>query len=126
MSKSFRWGYILSGVMLALLCSLVLSALYGLLLSFTSLPESRLLMNIILAFSVFLAGWFGANRAGSKGLYHGLAIGAAFAATIFLLIAIFRAAPPSWLEIFERSLISLASGSLGGICGVLLHGNLQR
>ncbi|MDR3270536.1 MAG: TIGR04086 family membrane protein [Peptococcaceae bacterium] len=126
MSKSFRVSNILSGVFSAFVFALVLATVYGVLLSFTTLPERRLIINLIIILSVFGAGIFSAHRAGSKGLHHGLAVGAGFIVVSLLLLAILRDTPPSWLEILQRSGFSLIAGGVGGICGVFGQGQSNK
>ena len=121
MSKSFQFGIVIRGVLMAAFFALVLSAGFGLLLSLTSIPETNLGFNLIFIVSVFIAALMNANRAGTKGLYYGLGIGLSFALFALAVVAVFRATPPAWLEIGERTILSLVSGGIGGVVGVLFR-----
>jgi len=123
MPKNWQFGLVMRGVLMAAFFAIVLSAGLGLLLSFTSIPETNLGSNLIYITSVFAAALMNANRAGTKGLYYGLGIGLGFAIFALAVVAVFRATPPAWLEIGEKTILSLVSGGVGGIVGVLVrHG----
>lgn len=119
MSKSFHVSLILKGILLATIFALLLSLVFGVLLSFTSLPESELAINIIVGASVFVAALVTAYKAGTKGLYYGLSVGLGFILLVLILSAIFWSGTPSWFKMAEKSIIALVSGGIGGIIGVL-------
>ena len=119
MSKSFQLTLILKGILLATILALLMSLVFGVLLSFTSLPESDLTINIIFATSIFVGAFITAHQAGTRGLYNGLAVGLGFILLVFILSAIFWSDTPSWLRMGEKSIIALVSGGVGGIIGVL-------
>lgn len=120
MSNSFHIRFILKGILYALLFAFFLSAIFGMILSFTSIPETNLASNIIIIVSVFLAAFLNIKKAGTKGLYYGLAIGIGFVVSSLLIASIFRNTFPSMLEIGERTLLSLVSGAAGSV-GVILN-----
>jgi len=119
MSKSFQFKLILKGILLASILAMLMSLLFGALLSFTSVPESELSINIIFGTSIFVAAFITAYQAGTRGLYYGLAVGLGFISLIFILSAIFWADTPSWLKMGEKTILALVSGGIGGIIGVL-------
>lgn len=119
MSKSFQFTLILKGMLFSTIIALFMSLVFGLLLSYTSLPESELSINIILGTSISVAAFFTAHQAGTKGLYYGLAVGLGFTLLVLILSAIFWSDTPSWLKMGERSILALVSGGVGGIIGVL-------
>lgn len=119
MSKSFHVSLILKGILLATIFALLLSLVFGVLLSFTSLPESELSINIIVGASIFVAALVTAYKAGTKGLYYGLSVGLGFIVLVLILSAIFWSGTPSWIKVAEKSIIALVSGGIGGIVGVL-------
>lgn len=121
MSKPFQFSLILKGILLAAILALLLSLVFGLLLSFTSLPESDLSINIIFGVSVFIAAFIMAHQAGTRGLYYGLAVGLGFILLVLILSAIFWSTTPSWLKMGEKAILALVSGGVGGIVGVLFH-----
>lgn len=121
MFKSFQFSLILKGILLATIIALLLSLGFGLLLSFTLLPESDLSINVIFGASILIASIISAHQAGTKGLYYGLAIGLGFIVLVLILSAMLWSSPPSWLRIGEKTILALISGGIGGIGGVLFH-----
>ena len=119
MFKSFQLSLILKGILVATILALLLSLVFGFLLSYTSLPESELSINIIFGASIFVAAFITAHQAGTKGLYYGLAIGLGFILLVLILSAIFWSETPSWLKMGEKTILALVSGGVGGIIGVL-------
>ncbi len=119
MSKSFQFSLILKGILLASILAMLLSLVFSLLLSYTSLPESELSINIIFGSSVFIASFFTAYQAGTRGLYYGLSVGIGFIFLVLILSTILWSDTPSWLKMAEKTIVALVSGGLGGIVGVL-------
>lgn len=119
MSKSFHLSFILKGILLATILSLLMSLVFGVLLSYTSLPESDLSINIIFGVSIFLAALMTAHQAGTRGLYYGLSVGLGFILLVLILSTILWSDTPSWLKMAEKSIIALLAGGIGGILGVL-------
>ncbi|HBV86922.1 TIGR04086 family membrane protein [Desulfosporosinus sp.] len=119
MSKSFQFSLILKGIILASILAMLLSLVFGVLLSYTSLPESELSINIIFGVSVFIAAFVTAYQAGTRGLYYGLSVGIGFILLVLILSAIFWSNSPVWLKLAEKTIVALVSGGVGGIVGVL-------
>ena len=119
MSKSFQFSLILKGVLLASILALFMSLVFGVLLSYTSLPESELSINIIFGASIFIAAFITAYQAGTRGLYYGLAVGVGFILLVLILSSVFWADTPAWLKLGEKTILALVSGGIGGIIGVL-------
>jgi putative membrane protein (TIGR04086 family) len=104
---------------LATILALLLSLVFGILLSYTSLPESELSINIIIGASIFVAAFITAHQAGTRGLYYGLSVGLGFILVGLILSTILWSGTPSWLAMAEKAIIALVSGGIGGIVGVL-------
>lgn len=121
MPKSFQLSLVLKGILLAAVLALLLSLGFGLLLTFTAIPESDLSINIILCVSILVSALMTAYQAGTKGLYYGLSVGLGFILLLLVLSAIFMADTPSWLKIGEKSILALVTGGVGGIIGVLFN-----
>ncbi len=119
MSKSFQLSLILKGVLLASILAMLMSLVFGVLLSYTSLPESELSINIIFGSSIFVAAFITAYQAGTRGLYYGLSVGLGFILLVLILSSIFWSGTPSWLKMGEKTILALVSGGIGGIIGVL-------
>jgi len=119
MLKSFQFSLILKGILLASILAALMSLVFGILLSYTSLPESELSINIIFGTSIFVAAFITAYQAGTRGLYYGLAVGLGFIFLVLILSAIFWSDAPSWLKMGEKTILALVSGGIGGIIGVL-------
>jgi len=118
MSKSFQLSLILKGVLLASILAMLMSLVFGVLLTFTSLPESELSINIIFGLSIFIAAFITAYQAGTRGLYYGLSVGLGFILLVLILSSIFWSDTPSWLKMGEKAILALVSGGIGGIIGV--------
>jgi len=121
MFKSFQFSLILKGILLAAILAMLLSLAFGLLLSFTSFPESDLSINLIFGASILVAAFITAHQAGTKGLYYGLAVGLGFIVLVLILSAIFWSEAPSWLKMGEKTILALVAGGVGGIVGVLFN-----
>ena len=119
MLKSFQFSLILKGILLASILAMLLSLVFGVLLSFTALPESELSINIIFGTSIFVAALVTAYQAGTRGLYYGLAVGLGFILLVLILSSIFWSDTPTWLKMGEKTILALVSGGIGGIVGVL-------
>ncbi|SHN82546.1 TIGR04086 family membrane protein [Desulfitobacterium chlororespirans] len=122
MPKSFHFGLVFKGIALAAGIALLISLILGLVLTLTPLQESSLVYNIILGTSVFLAAAITTYRAGMKGLFYGIGIGAGFILLLLLLFTVLSPDTPSWLNFGEKSIIILAAGAAGGIIGVVARG----
>ena len=121
MFKSFQFSLILKGILLATILALLLTLSFGVLLSFTSFPESDLSINLIFGASILVAAFITAHQAGTKGLYYGLSVGLGFIVLVLILSAVFWSNSPSWLRMGEKTILALVSGGVGGIIGVLFH-----
>ncbi|MHB8124793.1 MAG: TIGR04086 family membrane protein [Desulfitobacteriaceae bacterium] len=121
MSNSFQVNLVLKGILVATALALILSLGYGLLLSLSSIPESDLFINLIFSISVFTAASIIANKAGTKGLIYGLAIGLGFIILLLLLSAMFFSETVSMLKIGEKIIFALGAGGFGGIIGVVFR-----
>lgn len=119
MSKSFQFSLILKGILWASILAMLMSLVFGGLLSYTSLPESELSINIIFGTSIFVAAFITAYKAGTRGLYYGLAVGLGYILLVLILSSIFWSDTPSWLKMGEKTILALVSGGIGGIIGVL-------
>ena len=119
MAKSFQFSLILKGILLASILAMLISLVFGVLLSYTSLPESELSINIIFGTSIFVAAFITAYHAGTRGFYYGLAVGLGFILLVLILSSIFWSDTPSWLKMGEKTILALVSGGIGGIIGVL-------
>jgi len=119
MLKSFQFSLILKGILLASILAMLMSLVFGVLLSFTALPESELSINIIFGTSIFVAALVTAYQAGTRGLYYGLAVGLGFILLVLILSSIFWSDTPTWLKMGEKTILALVSGGIGGIVGVL-------
>jgi len=116
---SLSAGAVLKGVLYALAVSLLLSTGAGLVYHFSSLPENTLpwLAAVILAASTFGGSLAAGRQAGSKGLYHGLAVGLLFFIVVWAVAALFVPGQAG-LNIICKLLIIVPGGALGGVIGV--------
>ena len=119
MLKSFQFSLVLKGILLASILALLMSLILGVLLTFTSLPESVLSINIIFGTSIFVAAFITAYQARTRGLYYGLAVGLGVILLVLILSSILWSDTPAWLKMGEKAILALVSGGIGGIIGVL-------
>ncbi|SDG85163.1 TIGR04086 family membrane protein [Desulfosporosinus hippei] len=119
MSKSFQISLVLKGILIASILAMVFSLVFGILLSFTSLPESNLIINIIFGASVFISAFITAYQAGTRGLYYGISVGVGFILLVLIISSVFWSDTPVWLKIAEKAIVALLTGGIGGIIGVL-------
>ncbi|BAF59585.1 MAG: TIGR04086 family membrane protein [Pelotomaculum sp.] len=110
---------VLKGTLLTLAISLLLGMAAGFVYHFTSFPEHTMpwLSAAIVAASAFSGSFYAGREAGSRGLYHGLAVGLLFFAFVWLasiLLMPGQSAP----GIFYKLLLAASAGALGGIAGV--------
>lgn len=120
MPKSFKFSLVLKGILISALFALILSLLFSLILTFTRIPESELSLQVIYGISVFIGAALTSYQAGTKGLYYGLAVGVGYILFLLLVSAILVSNSPAWLDIGEKTIISLASSAIGGIIGAIL------
>ncbi|MHB1126425.1 MAG: TIGR04086 family membrane protein [Bacillota bacterium] len=120
---TIRVHAVVKGTIYALLVSLVFTLLTGLILYFTSLPESSIpsISMIILAVSIFAGGASAGKSAGARGLWQGGLVGLVF----FILTILFAfISIPGQLgagSLLIKGIVCLISGGLGGVLGVSLR-----
>ena len=121
MANTFKISFVFKGVLLAVIFAFVSSLILGLILSFTSLPESDLVVDIVYSLSIFLAAAYSTFKAGNKGLVYGIFIGLGFVFLLLILSAILQPESPLWINIGEKTIYSVIAGGVGGILGVIFH-----
>lgn len=99
---------------------IILGLIYGLLMYFTTIPEttSPYITLAGLAVSVFYGGLGASRRAGAKGLMVGLEVALLFVILILGITLIFRPGCFDWGTALLKLGIVLLAGILGGITGV--------
>ncbi|WP_066635687.1 TIGR04086 family membrane protein [Desulfolucanica intricata] len=118
--SSFQLSAVLKSTVIALAISVLLSLIGGFTFYFSDISESILpwMGAGILFLSVAIGGLLAGRRAGTKGLYHGLAVGALFFIITWLVAALILPSQVMLISSLQKLLLSLAAGSLGGILGV--------
>lgn len=119
MPKSFKFSFVLKGILISALFALILSLFLSLILAFTSLPESTSSFSIIFGISVFLGAALTSYQAGTKGLYYGLTVGVGFVLFLLFISSILNSASPAWLKVGEKAIVSLICSAIGGIVGAI-------
>lgn len=111
------------GTAVTLGVSLGLSVVAGLTYYFSHLSESTLpwLSAVILFLSVTCGSGYASRKAGSRGLYHGVAVGLMFFILIWLLAALFLPGKVLLLGAAAKLAISLVAGAIGGVLGVAVN-----
>lgn len=110
--KPVLWGLLLSYCLIILL-----SFLFSLVFYFTPLSELWMqpLAVVITAGALFAGGYKTARRAGSKGLFHGLIMGAVF---LLITLVISLGDTFSWSGFGAKSLYGMLAAAIGGVSGV--------
>ncbi len=118
--SSFSFSSVIRGTVVGLVISVLGAAVLGLVFYFSNLSEQTLplLGAIILFLSVFTGGVFAAQRAGNRGIYHGLAVGIVFFAVSWILTTLFFPGSAAVWDVARKLLITCAAGGFGGVLGV--------
>ncbi|MHB1418097.1 MAG: TIGR04086 family membrane protein [Bacillota bacterium] len=120
---TIRVHSVVKGTVYAMLLSLVLTLLTGLVLYFTALSESAIptISIIILASSIFAGGVSAGRSAVTRGLWQGALVGLIF--FILTILFTFFSVPGQMgtSGLLVKSIVSLISGGLGGVLGVSLQ-----
>jgi len=113
--KSVR--LLLKPLLLTVAIFFVLALLGGIIIHYFPISEGFMgpLGILICVSALFVGGFWGARRVGSRGILCGLAIGAVFA--VFIALSGLLAGAP-FSEFGVKSALGLLSASLGGIFGV--------
>lgn len=113
-------GALWRGLLVALGLTVVLILVLAMVLQYTSFKESSLpgAGVLVVVLSNLVGGFFAGQKAGSRGLWHGLGVGLTFALTAILVTLGFFADSFTWGGSFVKSLWSAGGGILGGILGV--------
>lgn len=111
---------IIKGVFKAIILTVVLSLLLGVIFYFSNLPENLgpPISSAILVLSAFWGGATAARTTKSRGLFVGLTTGTAYFLFLTLFTLTIFKVQFSALGIAQKGLLSLFAGGLGGIFGV--------
>ncbi|RKO67198.1 TIGR04086 family membrane protein [Desulfofundulus salinus] len=117
---SFSLWEVLRGAFWGLAVSFLGSALIGAGYYFTSLSESSLpwFAAGLFFFSVLVGAWSAASRAGNRGLLHGLGVAVLFFLVSWLLATTVLPSQVMPVSLFQKLILALVAGALGGILGV--------
>ncbi|ADY56363.1 hypothetical protein Sgly_2070 [Syntrophobotulus glycolicus DSM 8271] len=121
MEKTFQLSLIIKGLLVSAVISLILSLVLSLIYYFSDLSESVLFNFLCTALGVFGGSLFISYKAGSKGLFYGLAVGIGFVIFTMILYFVFSTTALSWLVLGEKSAVSIFSGCLGGMTGAVIR-----
>ncbi|HPZ43812.1 MAG TPA: TIGR04086 family membrane protein [Bacillota bacterium] len=110
---------LIQGTIITVAVSLLLSAGAGAVYYLAPITEQTLPWSTaaILAVSTFSGSLVAGKKAGNRGLYHGLAIGALFFLAVWLTSGLFMPGQ-TVLGVFPKLLVSLTAGAAGGVLGV--------
>lgn len=110
---------VIQGTILTVAVSLLLSAGAGAVYYLSPITEQTLPWSaaVILAVSTFSGSLVAGKKAGNKGLYHGLSIGALFFLAVWLASGLFMPGQ-AVLGVFPKLVVSLSAGAAGGVLGV--------
>jgi putative membrane protein (TIGR04086 family) len=110
----------LTGILKAIVYSLVLSILATVLIYYSSLPETLFapLGNLIMVISIFMGACHVSKAHGSKGLIRGVNMGVVFFILMFMATLAFNSSLISIKSFLFTLLLCVISGALDGILGV--------
>jgi putative membrane protein (TIGR04086 family) len=117
---SLNLSAVARGTLAAVIVTILGSAALGLVYYFTGLPEGTLpwVATGVFILGVFVGGGLAAQIAGSRGLFHGLAVAVSFFIISWLITGLLLPAPVLFPGILSKFLLCVMSGALGGILGV--------
>jgi putative membrane protein (TIGR04086 family) len=112
---------LLYGYLHSLGSSILLTIIVGFIFHFSSLSEAHIktFSAVIILISVFWGGFKAAYNCDSRGLFYGLGVGLFFLlSTIFITFLVTE--PINFKDVFNRFIICMLGGALGGVIGVFL------
>ena len=120
-TKSLGKGiYLLKGLVLAFLITAILILISSIILTFTSLSESKmnLLNTIVMIISITTGSVYVAAMVKEKGWLNGGLLGFCYLLILFLINILFLKPLIVDVFLFSRLLISIVMGIIGGIIGI--------
>ncbi|NLK44883.1 MAG: TIGR04086 family membrane protein [Tissierellia bacterium] len=120
-TKSLGKGiYLLKGLVLAFLITAILILISSIILTFTSLSESKmnLLNTIVMIISITTGSVYVAAMVKEKGWLNGGLLGFCYFLILFLINILFLKPLIVDVFLFSRLLISIVMGIIGGIIGI--------
>lgn len=110
------------GVLMAYIISVLLLAIYGILLAVTSIPETTLstAVMIITMASIAVSSIYTAIRAESKGWMKGAILGLVYMIILFLLSILFKTGVSLDKYVIFRMFMGVVIGLLAGVIGINL------
>ncbi len=119
LTDMIKAGAVLKGILTAVVVSLLLSAVTGIVYHFSSITGAAIpwFAAVILAVSAFSGALITGKDVGNKGLYYGLAVGLIFFLVVLLAAGLVMPGQAA-LGIVYKMVITFAAGTAGGIIGV--------
>lgn len=116
-------GYEVKGLGISTVIAILLAGISGLVLYFTSLPETLTgpLSNVILVLSIFAGSGYVSYKRGNKGLMRGLSFGMTFF-IVMLALSLVMSEPVTTMACLRGLGFTVTTGLLGGVLGVSLSG----
>lgn len=114
------WLCLIRGLAVAFAITCILFIGFGILLTYTALSEDLLpvISLVSTALSAAAAGWDWASCMKKRGLFWGMAAGAAYAVLLFLVTGLAGSGFSLELSGVMTLVVALAGGGIGGILGV--------
>lgn len=114
--------YLLKGILLGFIITIVLILVFSILMMLTSLRETSipLLNNIAMIFSIAISSIYAANKIKDKGWLHGGLVGLGYYLVLIVLNLIF--VRPFLLDLISgtRLILATVTGVIGGMIGINL------
>lgn len=114
--------FILKGLSLSYIITIITMLILSILLTYTSLKESVIpvLNTIIMIGSIVLGSIYLTSKVKNKGWLNGMIIGLLYFLVLLLLNKIIIKEPEQGLYLFYKLLISVVTGIIGGMIGINL------
>lgn len=117
-----RINYLLKGLLLSFIITIVLLLILSLLLTFTSIREARLPLfnNIVMVISIVVGSMYVAIKTKENGWLNGAILGLIYFFIVLLFNLIFFKSFDSNLLVISKLVLSTIMGLIGGIIGINL------
>ncbi|PAB60895.1 TIGR04086 family membrane protein [Anaeromicrobium sediminis] len=120
--EKFFWTYV-KGIFMACMLMLIMFVLLALLITYTSVSESiiPIAATISLLITAMINGMYVAGKRKKKGWLNGIIAGIIYMLVILFLSWVFMKEFKLSISILYKSIMALASSSIGGMIGVNLN-----
>lgn len=126
--QGINFKTIIKSVLISYVLSIILLAIFSIILTYTSFPESSisLVVMVVSIISILYAAKIAAAKAKSRGWIIGSAAGLMYMFILYLISLIFTHRPVFDSHVFSIFGIGLLAGAIGGVIGINLKKNEKK